>query len=114
MTKKPAIDFSDIVEDWGKSKVTFPRDTELENHTREELLEELLYTFGVDWMADERYNRRSVIESIISHRQELAYDLEELNAMTKRQLAEWADHWGYPFRRSGTKAEIIDDLLPYY
>ena len=113
MTKKIVIDFG-VAEGWIQSKVTFPRETEFEDSTRQELLEELLYTYGCDWMAEGRYNRRQVIETLISFRQERAYDLEEMNAMTKRELAEWADHWGYPFRRSGTKAAIIEELLPYW
>lgn len=94
-------------------RVTYPRDTDLEGMARAELLDELSL-FAGDTSFTKGFGRRQLINEVLAWRLERAYDLDELNSMTKRELAEWADDLGYPFRRRATKAEIIEDLLPFW
>lgn len=91
----------------------YPKDSDLEDLSKEELVVEA-QAVGFQIDPDVDLNRREIIETILDYRAEYEDDTDEMDSLTKAELVEWADAWGYDFQRSGTKAEIIEDLRGYW
>lgn len=90
-----------------------PKDSDLEELSSEELVfEAKAVGFHID--PDDDLSRREIIDAILDYRSEYEDDTNEMNSQTKAELIAWADAWGYDFQRSGTKAEIIEDLRGYW
>lgn len=91
-------------------KRIYPRDAypELEVMTVAQLRAEWAGTFGD--RDHEGMTRVEIIDTLKDYRSDQESNYEELMSMTRKELIEWADAWGYDFRRSATKAEIAKEL----
>jgi hypothetical protein len=104
--------------EWGLvAKVTFPRDTELERMSREELLEEYDDELNVrgqqrdDWVV---CGRRRLINHIISMGAEREADLDELLALRRSELLAMAKDAGLEGVHRLTKLDLATHLLVGY